>query len=306
MTTKPVMELTRVAQRGTSLYAPPLLRPEERQVSSADAEAIETFRNYLASRRLAATTIKLRTVYVRKCAEWQSARGRGLFDVRPSDIEDFAYSNPDWSPATIVTVVASMRAFYAWAARRDFTVENLARDLLSVRVHRTPSRIASDEAIRQGLARATVAEQAMILLGAECGLRVSEIAALDRGSREGDMITIRGKGGVFRNLFLTPELSTLLDLLENTDMRWGFYFPGKSGGHAHPSMVWRHIRDLVDVNPHALRHRAGTTVYRETGFDIRVTQEFLGHSSPTTTAIYVHVEREDLRKAAQAARVGSL
>ncbi|MCU1529760.1 MAG: hypothetical protein JWP75_3523, partial [Frondihabitans sp.] len=32
-------------------------------------------------------------------------------------------------------------------------------------------------------------------------------------------------------------------------------------------------------------------------------QEFLGHASPTTTAIYVHVEREELMRASAATRM---
>jgi len=69
--------------------------------------------------------------------------------------------------------------------------------------------------------------------------------------------------------------------------------------------VWRRLSVLTNTNPHSLRHRAGTVVYRGTGNDLRLTQEFLGHTSPAITAIYVHVEREDLQRASEAARVGT-
>jgi site-specific recombinase XerD len=54
-----------------------------------------------------------------------------------------------------------------------------------------------------------------------------------------------------------------------------------------------------------LRHRAGTTVYQRTGHDLRLTQVFLGHSDPSTTAIYVHVNDDDLRAASEAARIAA-
>lgn len=86
-------------------------------------------------------------------------------------------------------------------------------------------------------------------------------------------------------------------------MRWGFYFPGRFKAHAAPSTIWKHVRALTGLNTHSLRHRAGTMVYRRTGYDLRLAQEFLGHSNPATTAIYVHVEREQLMRAAEATRM---
>src|SRR5262249_36894749 len=40
---------------------------------------------------------------------------------------------------------------------------------------------------------------------------------------------------------------------------------------------------------HTLRHRYGTQMYAVSGFDLRLTQEVMGHSSPSTTAMYVAV-----------------
>lgn len=45
----------------------------------------------------------------------------------------------------------------------------------------------------------------------------------------------------------------------------------------------------VDDTFHSLRHRYGTQVYELSGFDLRLTQELLGHASPATTAIYTKV-----------------
>ena len=49
---------------------------------------------------------------------------------------------------------------------------------------------------------------------------------------------------------------------------------------------------------HSLRHRYGTQMYAVSGFDLRLCQEFLGHSSPATTAMYVAV---DVRASAEVA-----
>lgn len=51
-------------------------------------------------------------------------------------------------------------------------------------------------------------------------------------------------------------------------------------------------------SPHALRHTVGFELMRKTK-NIRQVQEFLGHSFVTTTQIYTHVTKEELRECAE-------
>lgn len=262
---------------------------------------LSEYRASLYRRRLSPATIRLRLYWVVKFAE-----SHDIATATLEQMELYLDSNPRWSGHTRQTIVASLRSFYKWAYRADILSSNPAEDLQRVKVLRRRGRIASDEVIMRALKRSNRVQAAMIRLGAECGLRVSEIANLHMASRYEDWLTIVGKGGQERMVHMREELETLLRAIEVTTARPSYYFPGRDGGPMHPSTVWRHIRDAAGVNPHSLRHRAGTAVYRGTGNDIVTAQEFLGHASPETTQVYIHIEREALMRASAATRLPSV
>jgi len=55
----------------------------------------------------------------------------------------------------------------------------------------------------------------------------------------------------------------------------------------------------VDCTAHQLRHWFGTHLYSSTK-DLRLTQEMLGHASPTTTSIYTAFDRTGAAEAVAA------
>lgn len=204
-----------------------------------------------------------------------------------------------WAPSSVNSALASIRHFYRWAERYGHIPDNPTRWLRRVRVPRKMGRIASDEAILGACMRSTVSTRIMILLGAECGLRRAEIAAVHRDDIEGEWLYVVGKGGHQRTVHLSPDMLELLKVHPEP----GWLFPGATGSHMTPDAVYQRIRRALGTNPHSLRHRAGTTVFEGTGNNLRVAQEFLGHASPEMTARYVHVTRGDLQRASAAARL---
>ena len=62
----------------------------------------------------------------------------------------------------------------------------------------------------------------------------------------------------------------------------------------------QYIKEGVHVSPHKLRATFGTQVYSATG-DLYLTQQAMGHSSTTTTSIYIRGQKKESKiKAAQA------
>lgn len=139
------------------------------------------------------------------------------------------------------------------------------------------------------------------------GMRVGEVSALDVRDyfpRE-KVVRVQGKGGRDRLAFIVDE-ETLRIQREHLVARNGIktksqaLFLNASGDRLSTqgirNVVARLCRDgriTRHVTPHMLRHTVATLLLRN-NVDIRVVQEFLGHSSITTTQRYTHVAKEHL------------
>ena len=140
------------------------------------------------------------------------------------------------------------------------------------------------------------------------GMRVSELALMKcwQINLESGFITIVGKGDKERCLPISEALKALMreyladirgpfrhDYLfvsfKNTDKpitRQGIAY---IIGH-----LARKAGLTVKVSPHVLRHSIATHLLAR-GADLRMLQEFLGHSSIATTQIYTHIEMSRLK-----------
>lgn len=136
---------------------------------------------------------------------------------------------------------------------------------------------------------------AMILLGFRHGLRVSELVSLKWSQvfwKDERLDVRRAKGG--RNSLhplLSDELKALRKLKDDSAQ---YVFASQRQGH----LSERQFRTLFaeigkraglgKVNPHQLRHACGYEQANK-GRDIRFIQDYLGHRSITSTAIYTEV-----------------
>lgn len=145
-----------------------------------------------------------------------------------------------------------------------------------------------------------------------CGLRVSELVQLkisDLHLNE-DIISVTGKGNKQR---LVPVGSSAkkqvliylnqVRIHQTIEKKYeNILFLNRRGRQMSRQMVFLIIKDLVEktgikknISPHTFRHSFATHLVQN-GADLRAVQELLGHVSITTTEIYTHLNREDLRK----------
>ena len=138
-----------------------------------------------------------------------------------------------------------------------------------------------------------------------CGLRISEALSLRKlDLLSGDSLILKGKGGKERMVPILPiiqkRVKDYLDLcphkVENKDL----VFLGTKGGLYHGRTFRKLLSDLrrvlnlsETITPHAFRHSFATHLL-ESGGDLRMIQDLLGHSSLSTTQRYIKVDRDRL------------
>lgn len=139
------------------------------------------------------------------------------------------------------------------------------------------------------------------------GIRVGEASSLDlRDFMKNEAIfKVQGKGGRDRLAFLVDNETLQIQLrhLETRmqiDTESSAIFLNAAGERLSTQGIANIIDGLrrkagIDrhITPHMLRHTVATLLLRN-GMDIRVVQEFLGHSSIATTQRYTHITKEHL------------
>lgn len=144
------------------------------------------------------------------------------------------------------------------------------------------------------------------------GIRVSELVGLNLGDIDiiGGLVKVKGKGNKERIVPIGNNALNSIKKYEYKKIDIGIepftkrvpLFINKRGGRLTDRQVRRIVESEIKkcsikrkVSPHTLRHTFATHMLNS-GADLRVVQELLGHASLSTTQIYLHTTTEVLKK----------
>ena len=140
------------------------------------------------------------------------------------------------------------------------------------------------------------------------GLRVSELCSLNRDVdiEKGELV-VKGKGNRIRTVFLSDSAKEALkNYLERREDNDPALFISLARNKDPQRITPRAVQKIVkyyaikagiikNVHPHVLRHQLATLLV-SAGVNLRVVQEILGHKNISTTQVYTHISKPELKK----------
>ncbi len=278
------------------------------------------FMHLKVERRLSANTLDAYSRDLRRYATFMEGRPRGGPDaVSPEDVSAFLLflSREGLSARSRARSISAVRRFHAFRLRNGGAFDPTA-DIESPKPGRKLPDVLSLEEIEALLAAPgdetplAVRDGALLELMYACGLRVSELCALEiwHVNLESGFARVFGKGGKERLVpvgeraldAVSDYLETARHALERPESVSSVLFLSRSGR----ALTRDGVTKLMEkyslkaglrrmVHPHMLRHSFATHLL-EGGADLRAVQAMLGHADIGTTEIYTHLDRAAIRR----------
>ncbi|MDD5603534.1 MAG: tyrosine recombinase XerC [Eubacteriales bacterium] len=226
--------------------------------------------------------------------------------------------------------VASLKSFFNYLSNKAGIIHsNPAAELESPKILKKLPRYLNVEesksllsSVGETSSKYPERDYAILTIFLNCGLRLSELVGMNIRSIRDNVLTVTGKGGKERTVYLNGACTEALDAYLKVR--------GKTPGLSGPNLpailkdrqalflserrqrisknmvqyiVKKYIRqaglDPSRYSTHKLRHTAATLMYRYGKVDIRTLQELLGHESISTTEIYTHLDEKQIKEAVE-------
>lgn len=281
---------------------------------------VENFIHYLAVERgFSANTLASYQQDLQQFYSYlQEVEIKSWNEVSRGNILGYIYSmqKKGRSSATISRHLAALKSFYRFLFSEGEIFKNPTS---TVELPRTPKKLPQvlsesemDRLLSQPKADnlCGLRDKAMLELLYATGLRVSELVSLNLAdiNLEGGYLRCWGKGskerivpiGKMARYYLIKYLSHARRKLTRGKPEEALFL-NHHGKRITRQGLWKIIKQYAraagiekKITPHILRHSFATHLLRN-GADLRSVQEMLGHADISTTQIYTHLTRADLK-----------
>jgi integrase/recombinase XerD len=267
---------------------------EELTLLSLSSSNVELWADHLRQEEYSPASIRRKMVALRVfCSYWVR---KGVLSESPFWRVKLSYGRIEHLPRTLTK--KEIRALLAQAWRNYSVAEADQNGSGSTPVRTGQASSRGYRALRN---------LALIDLLFATGMRVGEVSSLDMRDFlvEEGVFRVQGKGGRDRLAFVVDKETIHIQRehlkvrtrlkIENSSL-----FLNSSDGRLSTQGIANVIAQLRrqakierHITPHMLRHTVATLLLRN-GADIRIVQEFLGHTSIATTQRYTHITKEHL------------
>ena len=225
------------------------------------------------------------------------------------------------SPASVARCVASLKSFYGYLLSRGEVERNPARNTTPVRTERKFPQILTGKEVELFLEQPQCVDakgfrdHAMLELLYATGIRVSELISLDLDDLNlaAGFLRCQSKGKERIIPLYHTAVKAIGDYVRDVrpqliaDSGETALFVNMNGERMSRQGFWKIIKHYQekagiqkDITPHTLRHSFAVHLL-ENGADLRSIQEMLGHADISSTQIYTHVVKRQLKDVYQKA-----
>ncbi len=214
-----------------------------------------------------------------------------------------------FAKTTINRKITSIKTFLKWCVEKDYLKSTSLKKATNLKLDKKLPTVLTTSYINNLLDNMPTSsfkdlrDKAILELMYSSGLRVSEVVNLKiEDVKDNKSIKVLGKGNKERVLPITKRAYDAINTYKlnarqevQNEKSKDSLFLGVRGS----SLLDREVRRIVKLRagtfPHSLRHTFATHLL-EGGADLRIVQELLGHNDPSTTQIYTHVSKKQLKK----------
>jgi site-specific recombinase XerD len=197
--------------------------------------------------------------------------------------------------------VCALRFFYSVTCQRDWVVQQIP---FGHRPKKLPVVLSAEEVARIIACVRNIKHRSVMLTLYAAGLRISEALNLRIADIDSQRMMLKinqGKGSRDRYVPISPRLLAELRNYWREFKPHDYLFPGQTDDTPLNKAVVQKACSLAtaqakinkQVTPHTFRHSYATGLL-EAGVDLMAISKLLGHSSFTTTMIYLHCRRQHL------------
>ena len=218
-------------------------------------------------------------------------------------------SNKGFSKTTINRKITSIKTFLIWCIEKNYLDSTALKSVKNLKAEKKLPNVLTANYINELLDSLPskypkdLRDKAILELMYSSGLRVSEVSNLSiKDFKKNKSIKVLGKGNKERVLPITSRAFDVINkYIEHSrnifvnEKSESFLFLGVRGGQLSDREIRRIVKLRVGTFPHSLRHTFATHLL-DGGADLRIVQELLGHNDPSTTQIYTHVSKKQMKK----------
>ncbi len=214
----------------------------------------------------------------------------------------------NYSKSSINRKITSINSFLDWCIKNNFIEDLVIKKVKSLKLDKKLPSVLTANYINKLLDELPTSsfkdlrDKAILELMYSSGLRVSEVSDLKLDNiKNNKSVKVFGKGRKERILPITNRsLNAINTYVLNSrqnianDKSSSYLFLGVRGGKLSDREIRRIVKFRVGTFPHSIRHTFATHLL-DGGADLRIVQEMLGHKDPSTTQIYTHVSKKQLK-----------